>query len=101
LWYLLAGTRGGVTRAKIINLLMERPYNANQLAEALNMDYKTIRHHLDVLNKNGVITIEGEKYGAMYFLSKSVEANLDVFREIWEKIDTKNNRKRKGGMSHR
>lgn len=51
------------------------------------MDYKTVRHHLDVLVKNGVITIEGEKYGAMYFISKAMEANLDVFNQIWEKVN--------------
>lgn len=51
------------------------------------MDYKTIRHHLDVLVKNGIITIEGEKYGAMYFISKAMEANLDVFNQIWEKVN--------------
>ena len=53
----------------------------------MDMDYKTIRHHLNVLTKNGVITIEGEKYGAMYFISKVMEANLDEFYQIWEKID--------------
>lgn len=51
------------------------------------MDYKTIRHHLDVLTKNGIITMEGDKYGAMYFLSKTMEANLNEFNQIWEKID--------------
>ncbi len=51
------------------------------------MDYKTIRHHLDTLVKNEVITMEGDKYGAMYFLSKAMEANLNEFTEIWEKID--------------
>lgn len=71
----------------MLNLLIDRPYNANQLAEAMSMDYKTIRHHLDVLIKNGVITIEGEKYGAMYFLSKTMEANINEFNQIWEKID--------------
>jgi len=87
IWYLIAGTRGGQTRALIIKALIDRPYNANQLAETMNMDYKTIRHHLDVLLKNGVITMEGDKYGAMYFLSKAMETNIDEFNQIWEKID--------------
>ncbi len=71
----------------ILKNLIDRPYNANQLAESMDMDYKTIRHHLDVLVKNGVITMEGDKYGAMYFISKAMEANLDEFNKIWEKID--------------
>ncbi|MBU3967036.1 MAG: winged helix-turn-helix domain-containing protein [Euryarchaeota archaeon] len=87
LWYLIAGTRGGQTRALLLKHLIDRPYNANQLAESMDMDYKTIRHHLDVLIKNGVITMEGDKYGAMYFISKTMEANLDEFNQIWEKID--------------
>jgi DNA-binding transcriptional ArsR family regulator len=56
----------------------------------MNMDYKTIRHHLEVLVKNGVITIAGDKYGAMYFISKAMEANLNEFNKIWEKIDKGN-----------
>ena len=71
----------------ILKSLIERPYNANQLAESMNMDYKTIRHHLEVLVKNGVITQEGDKYGAMYFISKVMEVNLNEFNQIWEKID--------------
>ncbi len=74
----------------ILKSLIDRPYNANQLAESMNMDYKTIRHHLEVLVKNGVITMEGDKYGAMYFISKIMEANLDEFNQIWEKIDKEN-----------
>jgi len=74
----------------ILKNLIDRPYNANQLAEFMNMDYKTIRHHLEVLVKNGVITIEGDKYGAMYFISKAMEVNLNEFNQIWEKIDKKN-----------
>ena len=87
LWYLIAGTRGGNTRARIINVLIDRPYNANQLSEVIDMDYKTVRHHIDVLMKNGIIVVEGEKYGAMYFLSSKMEASLDDFGEIWGKID--------------
>lgn len=88
---MIAGTRGGNTRAKIINALIDRPYNANQLSEILGMDYKTIRHHIGVLIKNSIIVTEGGKYGAMYFLSSKMEANLDEFGEIWEKIDKDTN----------
>ena len=87
MWYLIAGTRGGDTRARMIDLLVQRPYNANQLSKELGMDYKTIRHHIDVLLKHNIIVTEGDKYGTMYFLSSQMEANLDEFGIIWEKID--------------
>jgi DNA-binding transcriptional ArsR family regulator len=89
LWWLLAGSKGGINRAKIIKLLHKRPYNANQLAEKLKLDYKTVRHHLKVLEKNNVITSSGpgeKKYGAMYFLSTSMDMNYNIFEEIWEQI---------------
>ncbi|MDP3066542.1 MAG: hypothetical protein Q8N08_07375, partial [Methanobacteriaceae archaeon] len=41
LWWLIAGNRGGINRARIINELQSRPYNANQLAKSLGLDYKT------------------------------------------------------------
>jgi len=68
LGWLIAGTRGGPTRAKIIGTLKETPQNANQLATTLGMDYRTIRHHLDVLQKNKIITSVGDGYGMTYFL---------------------------------
>ena len=40
LGWLIAGTRGGPTRAKIISALQETPQNANQLATLLKMDRK-------------------------------------------------------------
>ena len=53
LWQMLAGTRGGYTRGSILNMLADKPYNTNQLAEALNIDYQTTSHHLDILANNG------------------------------------------------
>ena len=55
LWYLLAGTRGGLNRIRILEALLERPYNAHQLSEELELDYRTMRHHLDVLTKNHIL----------------------------------------------
>jgi DNA-binding transcriptional ArsR family regulator len=83
LWYLLAGTRGGLNRIRIIETLMERPYNANQLSDELELDYRTMRHHLDVLTKNHILAKpEGKAYGSMYFLSGGMEAEMEVFEKI-------------------
>ena len=84
--WLIAGTRGGMSRAKIIQTLNETPQNANQLASLLGMDYRTIRHHLQVLEKNRIITSAGEGYGKTYFLSPVMEENYAMFEEILKKI---------------
>jgi len=86
LGWLIAGTRGGPTRARIITALRDTPQNANQLANLLEMDYRTIRHHLDVLEKNRLITTAGEGYGITYFLSPPMEENYAVFEEIMKRI---------------
>jgi predicted ArsR family transcriptional regulator len=69
---MFAGTWGGYTRGLILKHLTDKPYDANQLVEALNIDYKTIRRHLDVLVKDGIVTIEGCKYDKIYFLSSYI-----------------------------
>jgi len=86
LGWLIAGTRGGATRAKIIEILKETPQNANQLATQLGMDYRTIRHHLKVLEKNRIVTAAGEGYGTTYFLSPVLEENYGLFEEIVYKM---------------
>lgn len=73
LWFLFAGSRGGENRIRIINLLKQQPYNMNQLAEAMGLDYKAIQHHINVLEKNNMVTKTGEKYGVLYFISNYLE----------------------------
>jgi len=86
LWWLIAGTKGGNNRAKIISTLHKRPYNANQLSKMLNMDYKNVRHHIKVLEDNKVILSSGDKYGNMYFLSSEMKNNYELFEHIWHEI---------------
>ena len=90
LWYLIGSTKGGVNRAKILELINSRPANANQIAEGLSLDYKTVVHHLRVLMENGlVITENKESYGATYFLTPLMEKNIISFREILARIGAK------------
>ena len=86
LWQTFAGTRGGITRVQIIQLLRKRPYNVNQLHEKLQMDYKTIQHHIRVLTRNNIIATENRnRYGSMYFLSPLFERNIKMLDEILDK----------------
>jgi DNA-binding transcriptional ArsR family regulator len=89
LGWLIAGTKGGATRAEMIAVLKETPQNANQLANRLKKDYRTIRHHLEILGKHGIIVTAGDRYGTTYFLSSQMEENYALFEEIvgkiWEK----------------
>ena len=37
---------------------------------------------IEILEKNNMITKVGEKYGANYFLSPFLEANIETFNEM-------------------
>ena len=87
LWYLIASTRGGTNRAKILGLLNSNPANPNQIATQLQIDYKTAIHHLKVLSENGlVITDKLDSYGATYFLTPLMEKNYPTFQALLSKI---------------
>jgi PAS domain S-box-containing protein len=81
LTYLIEGTSGGKTRALILKHLAEKSYNANQLATTLNMDYKTIRHHLEVLIKYGIITRNHDGHSVLYFISNNIAESLKSFED--------------------
>ena len=89
LWWLLAGSAGGINRGRMLEELFNRPYNANELSKVLDLDYKTIRHHLEVLEKNKLAASQGSGYGKVYFPSDLLEENRDLFNEIWGKIGKK------------
>src|SRR5450759_984402 len=86
LCYLIEGTRGGKTRAIILRHLVEKSYNANQLATALNMDYKTIRHHLEVLVKYGIITRKQDGHSDLYFISNNIAESINSFDDEKSKL---------------
>jgi len=87
LWFIFAGSRGGLNRLKIVYLLKEKPWNTNQIAKELGLDYKAIQHHIKILEKNNLITRFGEKYGVTYFISTFLEVNMETFEEIATKLD--------------
>jgi len=89
LWFIIAGTKGGINRAKILNLIKDTPMNANKIATALNLDYKTIVHHVKILSKNDLVIKAEKDYAAEYQLTQIMKENQSVLEEIMQKIGTK------------
>lgn len=86
LWFLFAGTRGGDNRIKILDLLIKNPLNINKISEELQLDYKTIQHHIRILEKNNLITKIGYKYAVLYFISNYMEKNIESYYSIKKKL---------------
>jgi DNA-binding transcriptional ArsR family regulator len=87
LWFLFAGSKGGENRIKILDLLLKYPLNINRISEDLKLDYKTVKHHIHILEKNNLITRMGDKYGILYFISNYMEKNIDSYYDIKKKIN--------------
>ena len=87
LWFVFTGSKGGLNRIRLISIIRKTPLNANQLAKELGLDYKAIQHHVNVLEKNNLVTRVGEKYGAVFFISTFLEVNLETFDEIVTKLE--------------
>lgn len=94
LFYLFTSTRGGLTRLRIIMLLLEKPLNTHQLSQELHLDYKAVQHHMKVLEKNNMVSKIGEKYGAVYHLSNYLEINMSALDEAIDKLNRKMNHKK-------
>lgn len=88
LWQVLAGTRGGPNRARILRALDERPRNRNQLADDLDLNYKTVDHHVEVLEDNDLVECAGSDYGAIYLPSDRAQAHWETIEEIAEQVES-------------
>ncbi|HPR42315.1 MAG TPA: winged helix-turn-helix domain-containing protein [Candidatus Methanofastidiosa archaeon] len=86
LWWLFSGTKGGYNRALLLLETIKEPQNANQLSQSLGLDYKTVRHHLNVLEKNNVLECVGSGYGNCYFPREFDEVEKSTLNHIFEKM---------------
>lgn len=87
LYNLLLGRSGGKTTVTIINELMIQPRNANQLSNILDLDYKTIIYHMNLLCDHEYVI--KEKIDKIYWYQPSDKLinNLEEYNFIKEKYE--------------
>ena len=85
--YVFVGTRGGQNRIRIVELLRAEPANPNRISEKLTLDYKTVQHHIKLLEENGVVVSSSKgAYGAVYFLTPYFEKYFDAVKVMWARF---------------
>ena len=85
-WFMFVGSRGGETRVRLVLSLHDKPKNLHQLSQALHLDYKTVQHHMRVLEKDHLVqVVHSGKYGATYFLSDHFCTSV-FFKELLTKF---------------
>ena len=52
----LVNSKGQETRIKILQLLSEKPRSPYEIAKILDLNYSTVRYHLDMMQKFGLVT---------------------------------------------
>ncbi len=82
--FYIEGSRGGATRLRILLMLEKRPSNINEISRNLSMDYKTIQHHMRVMERSNLIASSGKRYGNAYMLSTLLSLNKEALRELKE-----------------
>ena len=83
------GMSGRYTRLRIICSITEIPMNTLELSKKLELDYKTIKHNIGVLEKNNLIIRQGAGYGDMFFPSDLISMNLPTLYKVIRKVEDK------------
>ncbi|MBR4446949.1 helix-turn-helix domain-containing protein [Methanobrevibacter sp.] len=86
---LLIGREGGRTTVKILDEILKNPKNANQLSKMLELNYKTIIHHTNIMQEHEFIT--KNKFNKTYYFhpTDKLIKDLDEYYFIKKELDKK------------
>ena len=86
---IIACRKGGKTTLKIIDELLEKPQNANQLSKKLKLNYNTITHHIKIINDHEYIIKTEFNKQYYYYPSKKLLNNMQEYKNIKTFINKK------------
>lgn len=82
MYWLLSGSKGSVNRLKILEYLEKKPSNMNELSKAMNINYKTTQHHIELLTENNLLVSKGNNYGQVYFHSEALQSKHELLHAL-------------------
>ena len=81
-WFVLAGTRGGRDRTRVVEVLAERPRPGEDLVDSLDLEEDALRDHLRVLAANDLVEASERGDETVYRLTPRARANGGVLDEL-------------------
>lgn len=68
----IVSSKGWETRKRMLEELSKKPTTAYELAKRLNLNYSTVRYHLELLERTGLVTVDkGSRY--VYKVTKNIQ----------------------------
>lgn len=81
---LLVAREGGRTTIRIIDKILEKPFNKNQLSKNLNLDYNTITYHINIIKSHEYITEEKFDKSCFYHPSEKLFKSIKEYNLVKE-----------------
>lgn len=75
----LVGREGGKTSILILDLILQKPYNKNQLAKQLGLDYNTVNYHIKIMCAHNYIIAERFEKSVFYYPSEKFNKVKDEY----------------------
>ena len=88
LYDLIVIRNGGMNTMRIIDEILMKPQNANQIAKRLGLNYKTVTYHLDLICNHNYATKENFDKHYSYFPSDKLVRNLEEYNKIQESMQS-------------
>ncbi len=82
--FLLAGSRGGRNRGRILELLLDCPRNAHEISRELGLNYGTVTMHLRTLSDAGlIVSLNPGRYGQGFAPSPVLRRNPRILEGLY------------------
>lgn len=76
----LVGREGGKTSILILDLIIQKPYNKNQLAKQLGLDYNTVNYHIKIMCDHDYVTAEKFEKRVFYYPSEKFNKVYEEYK---------------------
>ena len=82
----LVGREGGKTSILILDLILQKPYNKNQIARQLGLDYNTVNYHIKIMCDHNYVTAERFEKSVFYYPTEKFNKVHDEYTLLKEYV---------------